>query len=223
MNSNSSFKSITSIGQLAIEELSRDPEYKITRPKFPYRLHKKTLTVLTEEELLGGEMEVNKFDCFITPREGDGKIQTSDYMFLNSWQNTINKIDFNYTTTKKQQLDQSICSKSTIKKVEDYLRYESTVKINFDEFEYEKLKLKWREGVEVVKSESFSIISPPRLNSPYRVLYNVILFKCILIVLLFCLYLKTHVDNYLESIVYRPVFRYELVFHDDIDEYIKYK
>jgi hypothetical protein len=162
-------------------------------------------------------MEVNKFDCFVTPKED--KLQC-DYMFLNSWQNTINKIDFNYTTNKK--LDQSVGSKSTIKKVEDYLKFESSLKFNFEEIEYEKLKLKWKETIEVVQSDSFSYLVN-RSVSTQSMMCNVIIYNVLIILLLGAFYIKTQVDNFIESIVYRPLFRYELIFHTNINDYIKYR
>jgi hypothetical protein len=256
MNSNSSFKSTSNEfilntsshkgKQLAVEEFLKECDYKIKKPKAPIRLHKRTLTVLTEEELFGGDVEVNKFDCFITPKEEE-KIQfyynnhnnnntnakENSYFFLNSWQNnTINKIDLDYNITSKKlnYAMQSVCSKSTLRKAEDYLRYESSININFDEFEYEKLKLKWKENIEMVNSQAFSIcgnsnIECKNINKyfPINSVFNIAVYNILMFILLVTVYVKSQIDSYLDKITQEPLFRYELIFHEHINDYIKYK
>ena len=175
--------------------------------------HRKTLTILTEET-----------DAFkmkeelITPK--NYVINPESYYFTNSWQKSLNKVEFNFSLNKNNELNfTSDKSKSTLKRAEEYLdcKNNSSIKIDFDNFEIEKIKLRWSECVKI-SSEAFTIKSNKKIRFFPVFIINVI-------IILICLYIYSRyiLKAYLISISNNPLFKYEIVYHSNIKDFMNYK
>jgi hypothetical protein len=198
--------------RLAVESFLADSssnKFNLQRLK---GFHRKTLTVLTEEEL-------KQKDEYVTPKNNRILFRPDNYYFTNSFQNSVNKAEFNFTTNKKIEMvlmgDKS-ASHSTHRRAEEYLdcKNNSMVKIDFENIEIEKVKQRWNECV--ITNDNFTI-EGEKENS---ICWIIFLINLLLVLICMFMYFKYVWSSYVEKIDVIPITRYELVYHNNMKDFI---
>jgi flagellar basal body rod protein FlgB len=173
--------------------------------------------VLTEEEL---EM-MRQREELITPKNARISFRPDSYYFTNSFQNSVNKAEFNFTTNKKIEMaittDQSV-SRSTLRRAEEYLdcRNNSSVKIDFENLELEKIKLRWNECVKIT-NDSFMIEKRKSTRSLKLMIFLLNIFFLFICIFMCGCYVSR---KYRESLEIISISRYELVYHSNMKDFI---